>query len=99
MKVVLALLVIPLILAPAAQGDTGDDAFLETLRASGIHIKNSNATIAASHVACMAFDQGQSYLSVTNVIENSTGLDDWQSGFFVGDAIASYCPEYKGLVP
>jgi hypothetical protein len=40
MKVVLALLVIPLILAPAAQGDTGDDAFLETLRASGIHIKN-----------------------------------------------------------
>lgn len=82
--------------APAAQATASDDAFLAALRAKGINYESSDAAVASGHLVCKALDSGEAPEQVANDIINSSKLDSYHAGFFVGVSIKAYCPKYVG---
>ena len=100
---VCALLLAAATLFPAAtaSADPTDDAFIAALENYGIDPGDRDAAIAHGHGVCAALDRGQdSSVIALKLIKDpkinvSTGR---QAGFFVGDSVASYCPQYRGSV-
>lgn len=90
------------LLYPApASADPTDDAFIAALENYGIDASNRDTAIAHAHGVCAALDRGQD----TSVIALKVMKDPEvkvstkrQAGFFVGDSVASYCPQYRGSV-
>ena len=52
---------------------------------------------------CEYLDSGMKLEGVESDVENSSGLPDYDTGFFVGAAIKAYCPSFmpdlKSLPP
>ncbi len=90
------------LLPPAsASADPTDDAFIAALENYGIDPGDRDDAIAHGHAVCAALDRGQdSSLIALKVIKDPklNVSTRQQAGFFVGDSVAAYCPQYRGSV-
>jgi hypothetical protein len=81
--------------APAyAEGQT-DAIFISVLDEEGITYTSASDAIAVANGVCGFLSEGNSLEDATLEVMNESGLGVQQSGFFVGAATASYCPEYS----
>jgi len=80
--------------APAAQADAIDDQFVSALQAHGIAFATPQAAIAAGHHVCDELDSGTQKSDVATEVSNTTNLDGYHSGYFVGVSVAAYCPRH-----
>ena len=84
----------PLAPAPSANADATDDAFLAALKAKNITYESPEAAINSGHTVCHDLDLGQTPEQVANNVLNSSHLDGYHAGYFVGVSIRAYCPRY-----
>ncbi len=83
-----------LAVAPTAQADPNDDAFIAALEAKGITYESRQTAINSGHLVCHELDLGQTPEQVANDVLNSSHLDGYHAGYFVGVSIRAYCPNY-----
>jgi Protein of unknown function (DUF732) len=83
--------------APAA-ADPTDDAVVTALAKRNIKIDDSNrdAMISEAHMVCSGLDNHVQTSALAMKLVGDTDLNANQSSFFIGVAIAAYCPQYKG---
>jgi hypothetical protein len=88
-----------LLSAAPASADPTDDAFVAALENYGIDIGRDTA-IVHGHAVCAGLDKGQdsSFLAMKLMNDAKLNLSSRQAGFFIGDSVAAYCPQYKGSV-
>jgi hypothetical protein len=86
-------------LAPVAHADAADNQFLAMLKKDDINHASASAAIAAGKKVCEYLDTGMNLTNVEQDVENSSGLPDYDTGFFVGAAIKAYCPQFMPAVP
>lgn len=86
-------------LAPVARADASDNQFLAILKKDDINHSSASAAIAAGRKVCEYLDTGMNLTNVEQDVENSSGLPDYDTGFFVGAAIKAYCPQFMPAVP
>ncbi|KKC02933.1 DUF732 domain-containing protein [Mycobacterium nebraskense] len=94
---VAALLVgMAVIAAPFATADATDDVFLQALGQQGITFTNlSNQTVVnAGHGVCQDWASGATLAQTLSDVKGALGLTDNNSGYFIGAATQSYCPQY-----
>jgi hypothetical protein len=82
--------------APNALADAVDDNFLGALKNKGINFASGQAAIVAGHEVCDELDLGRQPSDVANDVTKNSNLDGYHAGFFVGAAIAAYCPRHGG---
>ncbi len=84
--------------ASTAHADPADvDAkFLAALTSHGITYASPQVGIAAGHAACAELDHGETPTQVAQDVMNSSNLDAYHAGYFVGASIGAYCPKYAG---
>jgi hypothetical protein len=90
-----------LLSAPSASADPTDDAFIAALENYGIDVNDRDAAIAHGHAVCAGLDNGQDSSVLALKLMKDTKLNvstRRQAGFFVGDSVAAYCPQYRGSV-
>jgi Protein of unknown function (DUF732) len=80
--------------APIARADASDDKFLAILKKDDINHASAASAIAAGRKVCEYLDSGMKLEGVESDVENSSGLPDYDTGFFVGAAIKAYCPSF-----
>jgi Protein of unknown function (DUF732) len=82
--------------APIANADATDDVFLQALGQQGISFNNlSNQTVvSAGHGVCQDWANGASLPQTLSDVKGALGLSDTNSGYFIGAATQSYCPQY-----
>jgi hypothetical protein len=81
--------------APSAHADANsDDAFIAALDAKGITYQSRETAINSGHVVCNELDHGQTPERVANDVLNSSHLDGYHAGYFVGVSIRAYCPRH-----
>lgn len=82
--------------APMANADATDDVFLQALGQQGITFTNlSNQTVVnAGHGVCQDWTNGATLAQTLSDVKNALGLSDSNSGYFIGAATQSYCPQY-----
>lgn len=95
-----ALLVGPPGGAAVAHADATDASFLASLNSQGItdHVSSSHA-IEAGHTVCQKIDGGVSVGAVVTEVLNSSSMPAYDSAYFVGASIRSYCPQYESKIP
>ncbi len=79
---------------PAAHADATDDAFIAALDAKGITYESRQAAINSGHTVCHQLDVGQTPEQIAQDVLNSSHLDGYHAGYFVGVSIRAYCPKY-----
>jgi hypothetical protein len=82
--------------AAPASADQTDDAFLAGLANGGITMPDPNAAIAMARTVCAGLDANQPVSLVAMRLMKDTNFTPRQSGFFIGLAVAAYCPQDKG---
>ncbi|OBH86946.1 hypothetical protein A5681_14385 [Mycobacterium scrofulaceum] len=84
------------IAAPMANADATDDVFLQALGQQGISFPNlSNQTVVnAGHGVCQDWTNGATLAQTLADVKSALGLTDNNSGYFIGAATQSYCPQY-----
>lgn len=90
----------PLFATPAS-ADPTDDAFIAALDNYGIDVSDPDNLISHGHGVCAALDRGQDSSLIALKVMKDSKLPistKRQAGFFVGDSVASYCPQYRGSV-
>ncbi len=90
-----------LLSAAPASADPTDDAFIAALDNYGIDVSDPGTLIAHGHGVCAALDRGQDSSVVALKVMKDPKLNissRQQAGFFVGDSVAAYCPQYRGSV-
>lgn len=100
-KVCAVLLSTALLSAAPASADPIDDAFIAALENYGIDVNDRDTMISHGHGVCAALDRGQDSSVVALKVMKDTKLNissRQQAGFFVGDSVAAYCPQYRGSV-
>ncbi|MGB8389086.1 DUF732 domain-containing protein [Mycobacterium sp.] len=80
--------------AATAHADANDDAFVTALQAKDITFESREAAITSGRLVCHELDLGQSPEQVANDVLNSSHLDGYHAGYFVGVSIRAYCPNY-----
>jgi uncharacterized protein DUF732 len=91
---VVALVCLVGVTAPAAHADAVDNNFLSALKAKGINVASPQAAIIAGHEVCDELDLGRQPSDVANDVTKNSNLDGYHAGFFVGASIAAYCPRH-----
>lgn len=87
---------VAVVMAPVAGADAVDDVFLQVLGQQGLTFSNlSNQTVVnAGHGVCQDWQGGASLIQTLADVKSALNLSDSNSGFFVGAATQSYCPQY-----
>lgn len=82
--------------APLAGADATDDVFLQALGQQGINFSNlTNQTVVnAGHGVCQDWANGATLAQTLSDVKGALGLSDTNSGYFIGAATQSYCPQY-----
>ena len=95
-SVATVLLGIAVLNTPIADADSTDDAFLMALSQQGISFPNlPNQGVAnLGHAVCKDWSDGFTLVQTLSDVKGATGLSDSGTGFFVGAATQSYCPQY-----
>ncbi|BBX74641.1 DUF732 domain-containing protein [Mycobacterium shinjukuense] len=91
---VITLLGFAAVATPIAHADGVDDAFLNAVKSKGINFASPLSAIVAGHVVCDELDFGRQKADVANDVMNSSNLDGFRAGYFVGVSIAAYCPRH-----
>jgi hypothetical protein len=86
-----------MICAAPASADATDDAVIAALAKRNIIINDDNrdAMLAEAHMVCDGLDKHWNASALAMKLVGDTDLNASQSSFFIGVAIAAYCPEYK----
>ncbi|OBH12068.1 DUF732 domain-containing protein [Mycobacterium sp. E1747] len=94
--VVAGLASLAVIAAPMANADATDDIFLQALGQQGITFSSlSNQTIVnAGHGVCQDWTNGATLAQTLSDVKGALALTDTNSGYFIGAATQSYCPQY-----
>ena len=80
---------------PTASADSIDNAFLNAVKAKGIDFASPQAAIVAGHEVCDELDGGKQESDVASTMMSNSNLDGYRAGFFVGVAVAAYCPRHR----
>lgn len=81
-------------LAAPAYAEEADDIFVSVLDGEGIPYPSAQEAILVANGVCVYISEGNSLEDAVGEVMKETGLELEQSGFFVGAAAASYCPEH-----
>jgi hypothetical protein len=81
-------------LAAPAYAEEADDIFVSVLDGEGIPYPSAQEAILVANGVCVYMSEGNSLEDAVGEVMKETGLELEQSGFFVGAAAASYCPEH-----
>ena len=73
-----------------------DERYLAALSSHGITYTSPEVAIAAGHLVCTKLDGGEAPTDVAKDVMNSSSLDGYHAGYFVGASIGAYCPQYAG---
>jgi Protein of unknown function (DUF732) len=92
---VVALLGLTDVSIPTARADAIDNAFLNAVKTKGINFASTQAAIVAAHEVCDELDGGRQESDVASTLMTNSNLDGYHSGFFVGAAVAAYCPRHR----
>lgn len=92
----IALLGLEGVSAPAARADAVDSNFLGALKGKGIDFAAPQTAIVAGHQVCDELDSGRAASDVANDVMGSSNLDAYHAGFFVGVSVAAFCPRHSG---
>jgi Protein of unknown function (DUF732) len=95
LALVVALLGLADVSIPNARADAIDNAFLNAVKAKGINFASTQAAIIAGHEVCDELDGGKQESDVASTMMNNSNLDGYRAGFFVGAAVAAYCPRHR----
>ena len=79
---------------PTVRADPNDDKFLHALQSQGITYQSADAAIAAGHLVCTKVEQGETETQIAHDIIDSTNLDPYHAGYFVGASVGAYCPQF-----
>ena len=90
------LFVAALFSAAPASADPNDGAFVDALAKGGIVFPDHNAAISIAHTVCAGLDQSAKTSLLAMKLMKDTDLSMRQSSYFIGAAIAAYCPQYVG---
>jgi hypothetical protein len=82
--------------AAPASADATDDAVLAALAKRNIQLSDRDTTIAEAHMVCDGLDKHYKTSTLAMKLVGDTDLNFSQSSFFIGVAVAAYCPQYKG---
>ncbi len=87
---------IAVIAAPIANADATDDIFLQALGQQGISFSNlsDQTVVSAGHGVCQDWSNGATLIQTLSDVKGALKLSDTNTGFFVGAATQSYCPQY-----
>lgn len=80
-------------LAAPAYAEEADDIFVSVLDGEGIPYPTAEEAVLVANGVCAYMSEGNSLEDAVGEVMKETGLKLEQSGFFVGAAAASYCPE------
>jgi Protein of unknown function (DUF732) len=92
---VVALLSVAGVSTPTARADAIDNAFLNAVKSHGVNFASPQAAIIAGHEVCDELDGGKQESDVASTMMNNSNLDSYRAGFFVGAAVAAYCPRHR----
>lgn len=81
-------------LAAPASAEEADDIFVSVLDGEGIPYPSAEEAVKLANGVCVFMSEGNSLEDAVGEVMKETGLELEQSGFFVGAAAASYCPEH-----
>jgi hypothetical protein len=87
-----------LVSAGLAGATTTDDIFVNVLNDQGIQPPSTKEAVSLAADVCTMFDKGQSLTSAVNSVSDTTTLTMDDSAFFVGAAVATYCPEHEAAI-
>ena len=84
--------------AGPASADATDDAVAAALTKRNIVITDDNrdTMLGEAHMVCDGLDKHYNTNTLAMKLVGDTDLNFSQSSFFIGVAVAAYCPEYKG---
>ena len=77
---------------------TTDDMFVSVLTDEGIQPPSTEEAVSLAYDVCVMFDQGQSLYDAVGSVSDTTDLVQEDSAFFVGAAVATYCPEHEAAL-
>jgi hypothetical protein len=88
---------VALVCAVPASADATDDAFIAALGNHNIAVNDSNraAWLAEAQMVCDGLDKHYNTTQLAMKLVGDTDLSVKQSSFFVGAAVAAYCPQYR----
>ena len=94
----MALSAVAVFCAAPASADPLDDAVVAALAKRNIVITDSNrgAMLSEAHMVCDGLDKHYKTSTLAMKLVGDTDLNYNQSSFFIGVAVAAYCPQYKG---
>ena len=81
-------------LAAPAYAQDPDVVFVSVLDDEGIPYPSAEEAVLVANGVCGYLSEGNTLEDAVGEVMKETGLELEQSGFFVGAAAASYCPEY-----
>lgn len=90
----------PIGIAPPEQTEQVDpdalaeEVYIATLDAEGIYYSSEENAIKAGRSACMMMDAGETWLATSSTFVTA-GYSHYQSGYIMGTATASFCPEHS----
>ena len=79
---------------PTAHADAIDNAFLLAIKAKGINFGSPQGAVIAGHEVCDQLGLGMQKSDIASEVMNNSQMDGYHAGFFVGAAVAAYCPRY-----
>jgi Protein of unknown function (DUF732) len=82
--------------AAPASADGTDDAVMAALAKRNIQLSDRDTTLAEAHMVCDGLDKHYKTSALAMKLVGDTDLNFSQSSFFIGVAVAAYCPQYKG---
>jgi hypothetical protein len=81
--------------APIAHADlAADNTFTTALSSKGINFASPQAAIVAGHEVCDELGLGRTQVQVATDVTKNSNLDGYHAGYFVGLAVATYCPQH-----
>ena len=97
-SLVLALISLVGIAAPAARADTVDAVdgkFLAALKSKGINFESPQVAIISGHEVCDELNLGRQSSDVAAEVTKNSNLDSYTAGYFVGVSVAAFCPRHS----
>lgn len=81
---------------PVVHADAVDSTFLSALNDKGIQFASAQSAVLAGHEVCNVLDGGRPKGDVVSEVMQSTQLDGYHAGFFVGLSVSAFCPRHHG---
>ena len=94
--ILLTVLMLGFIKVPAVHADAVDTTFLGALNSKGIDFANGQSAVIAGHEVCDELDGGRQKNDVVSEVMQSSQLDGYHAGYFVGVSVSAFCPRHHG---